>query len=236
MYLELIILLVLGTFILIFISTALLERQQLHDFVLAPTTEPTRDSSYFEAMNVAAGRLGFASAGVFVQNRASRMYQAQVAIWISPDRATLLRIGGGTTARVPIKRTILTSLVEPDRIIQTQDDFGIADLSGLTSRKIVLNADLDEMLACHCERLASCPGTKRSFSPGAALADWQSIQEMRAQQMVRLGLAKFLNQEQSVWRHTLKGAWLKYFEGFRSQLAEGKAQKERISKKRPGAT
>jgi hypothetical protein len=234
MYLEVIVLGVLGLFILVFVSTALIEKQPLDDFVPPSADAPTKDSAYFEAMNDAARRMGFAAAGVFVQARNSKLYQARLALWVSPHREILLQVGGGTTARVPIRRTIMTSVVEPNRIIQTQDDFGMADLSGLTDRKIVLNADLDELLACHRARLISCGGSKRGFSAAAALAERRSIHEMKAQQVVRLGLGRFLNQEQTVWRHTLKGAWLQYFEGFRSQLAEGKAQMERVSRKRPG--
>ena len=236
MYVELIIWGALAAFILLFVSTAFLEKQRLHDFVPAPGDEPTTDSPYFNAMNDAALRLGFTSAGVFIQNRASKMYRAKVAVWISPEREILLRIAGGKTARVPIRRTLLISIVQSDHILQTQDDFGMADLSGLTGREVVLNADLDELLVRHRQRIASNSGSKRLFSPSNALYDWESIEAMKSQQMARLGLIKFLNREESVWRHTLKGAWLQYYKGLRGQLAEGKSQIERVSRKRPGST
>jgi hypothetical protein len=236
MYLELIIWTIIGAFILLLVTTCLLEKLHIHDFVPAPGGEPSTDSSYFSAMNDAAKRLGFTAAGVFIQKRNSQVYQAQVALWLSPERDILLQVGGGKTAGVYIKRTILSSIIESEQIIQTQDDFGMADLSGLTRRKILVNADLDELLSCHHERLASCLGQKRSFSVGTAFADWESIRAMKAEQMARMGLAKFLNREQTIYRHTLKGAWLQYYKGFRSQLAEGKDQTERIFKKRPGST
>src|SRR2546426_11358121 len=103
MYLELIILAALGAFIIVFVSTAFLEKQRLHDFVPVSADEPTTDSSYFNAMNVAAARLGFRPAGVFVQKRASVLYQARMAVWVSSDQNILLLVGGGKTARVPIK-------------------------------------------------------------------------------------------------------------------------------------
>jgi len=235
MYLELIIWTIVGAFILLLVTTCLLEKLHIHDFVPAPSGEPVTDSSYFGAMNDAAKRLGFEAAGVFTQKRNSRIYQAHLALWVSPGRDILLQVCGGKTAGVFIKRTILSSIIEPEQIIQTQDDFGMADLSGLTHRKILVNADLDELLACHHERLASCLGQRRSFSVGTAFADWESIHAMKAEQMVRMGLAKFLNREQTIYRHTLKGAWLQYYKGFRRQLTEGKEQAGRISKKRPGS-
>jgi len=72
------------------------------------------------------------------------------------------------------------------------------------------------------------------FSPGEALAACEEMQEMKAIQMEKLRLGKFLNRDRTVWRHTLKGALLSCFKGFRAQLEEGKAQKDRIRIKRPG--
>lgn len=60
------------------------------------------------------------------------------------------------------------------------------------------------------------------------------MQAMKAAGMERLGLSKFVNVERTVWRYTLKGAWISYSKGFRKQLAEGKMQMERVKLKRPG--
>jgi len=78
MYLELAILLLLGAFIALLVSTALLEKLRIHDFIPAPPENGVIDSPYFIAMNEAARRLGFTTAGVFVQNR-SKGYRAQLA-------------------------------------------------------------------------------------------------------------------------------------------------------------
>ena len=234
LYIELAIYLLIGAFIILLVSTAWLERQHIRDFVPALPETSTTGSSYFAAMNEAAGRLGFSSAGEFVQNRGSRLYRARLALWISPDGQTLVRIGGGKTAGVPVKRTSLTSFVEPGRIIETSDDFAMTDLSGLTDRKVVLNADLDELFARHEERLAQFPGIKRAFSTADALAAFEAMQAMKVTQMEKLGLGRFLNHDRTVWRHTLKGAILTYFKGFRAQFAEGKSQSDRIVLKRPG--
>src|ERR1700722_10337480 len=100
MYLELIIWGIVGAFIILFVTTALLEKIHLHDFIPTPSGKPLAGSPYFNAMNDAAKKLGFMAAGVFVQNRKSRIYQAQVALWVSPERDILLQIGGGKTAGI----------------------------------------------------------------------------------------------------------------------------------------
>jgi hypothetical protein len=50
MYLELAVLLLLGSFIVPLVSTALLEKQRIRDFVPAPPGQETTDSPYFIAM------------------------------------------------------------------------------------------------------------------------------------------------------------------------------------------
>jgi hypothetical protein len=58
---------------------------------------------------------------------------------------------------------------------------------------------------------------------------------MKAQQNARLGFIRFVAPDQTIWRHTLKGAWLQFSKGFRGSLAEAERQKDRSSIKRPGA-
>lgn len=231
----LIILAIIGGFIALFIAVVLLEKIHINDFVPAPNGNPLPDTPYFTAMNDAARRFGFTAAGIFIQNRGSRLYRAQIALWVSPEQDTLLQICGGTTASVPVKRTMLASVLSSNQIIQTQDDAATVDLSGLTDQKILIRADLDELLSCHRKRLASDIGQKRTFSAQTAFSDWQSIRRMKAEQMARLGFVKFLNQGQTIYRHTPRGAWLQYQKGLRGQLAEAETQLDRASMKRPGS-
>lgn len=149
MHFELIIWAIVGVFILIFVTTGFLEKVYLNDYDLAPGGEPLADTPYFKAMNDGAKRLGFAPAGVYVQSRKSRIYQSRIALWVSPERDILLQVCGGKTAGVPIRRTILASIISSDQIIQTQDHPAAIDLSGLTDQRMLLNADLDELISCH---------------------------------------------------------------------------------------
>lgn len=234
LYLEIAIVVVVGGFALLFILTVLLEKQLIHEYV-PRTPEPTdANSPYFIAMNQAAQQLGFAPAGLFAQERGSKIYQARLALWLSPDRQTILRVAGGTTIGVKIRRSILTTLIEPDRIIETSDEYGGPEMSGLSDRVVVMNAHLEELHTRHMERVAAVPGTRRTFSAEAAMAACEEMQAMKAAQMEKLGLGKFLNPQRTIWRHTLKGALLSYFKGFRSQLAQAKAQAHRAQLKRPG--
>jgi len=230
----LIVLAIIGAFIVLFITVCLLEKIHINDFVPATGGEPLADTTYFNVMNDTAKRLGFTAAGVFTQSRSSRVYRAQVALWVSPEQNVLMQICGGKTAGVPIKRTILSSVLTSNQILQTQDNASTVDLSGLTDQKLLLNADLHELVSCHRQRLESCGDQIRTFSNGTAFSDWDSIRRMKAEQMARMGLVKFVNQQETIYRHTFRGAWLQYRQGFRSQLAEAMAQADGNPRKRPG--
>jgi len=224
-----------GAFIVLFVIVCLLEKVHLDDFVPAPGGEALTDSPYFAAMNDAAKRLGFVPAGVLIQSRGSRIYQAQIALWVSPEGDILLQIAGGKTAGVTVKRTILYSVLSTNQILQTQDSASVVDLSGLTDHKLLVHADLDELLSCHRERLASRLEGKRTFAAGTAYSDRQSILRMRAEEMERMGLVKFLNQRQTIYRYTFAGAWLQYQKGLRAQTAEAISQADGNIRRRPGS-
>jgi hypothetical protein len=229
-------LVIVGAFSVLFVMAARLEKLHLNDFIPKASGEPLADSPYFNAMNDAAKRLGFTAAGVFIQNLSSRTYRAHVALWVSPDQDILLQIAGGKTGGVPVQRTILVSVFSSNQIIQTQDRAAAADLSGFTDQQILIDADLDELCSCHRERLASYVEQKRPFSSETAFSDWESIRRMRVEEIARMGLAKFLNQERTIYRYTLKGAWLQYCKGLLGPLAEAKNQVDRMPKMRPGSS
>jgi hypothetical protein len=234
MYVELAILAVVGLFAAVFISTSFLEKQVVRDFVPVTPDTPALNQPYFAAMNDVARQLGFIPAGEFRQHRNSKVYQARLALWVSTDGQLLVRVGGGKTAGLTIRRTTVTSFVEPGRIVETMDEFSTTDLTGLTDQEVVLNADLLELLGRHLARLALYPGSRRIFTPQDGLAAYEAMQAMRAVEMERQGLGRFVNAERSVWRHTWKGAWLSCSKGLKRQMAEGKVQQHRIHKQRPG--
>src|SRR5262245_679033 len=190
MYLELAKLTVVMVFAIAFITISRLEKVPIRDFIACDADTLRIDQPYFIAMNNAARQLGFVFAGEFRQDRRSRVYRVRLALWVSPDGQLLLRVAGGKTAGVPVRQTMVTRFVEPDRIVETADDFGTADITGLTDREVWLNADLEELLTRHLERMAKYAGPKRGFSPHAAFAAYLAIQAMRSIEMVRQGLGE----------------------------------------------
>ena len=221
-------------FFILFFLTACFEKLEIEQFVPAQYGRPPELSKYFHAMAASARELGFTDLGLFVQNRGSKVYAAVLGFQLSPDSRILLRIGAGKTLGVRIRRTTLISRLTDGRFLETADDFGSWDLSGLTEKEVVLNAHLPELLENHRRRLATATSSPREFPRSNILAVYQEMESDKAEQLGRLGLARPLNLQHTTWRYTMKGAWRQYFHGFRRQLADGKKQADRVRLKRPG--
>ena len=219
---------------LMFFFTGLLEKQCIQQFKPANPDSLPGPSSYCRVMAETARELGFEPLGTFVQDRGSRVYAAIIYFWLSPDARTLARIGGGKTLGVPIRRTVLISRFASGEIFETSDEFGGIDLSGLTQKEIVMNAGLRELYDYHKARLATTRDTPQTFPRSGILAVQEKMELDKAERLGRLGLARPLNIQQTIWKYTIKGAWQIYFMGYKKQLAEAKRQAGRVRMKRPG--
>jgi hypothetical protein len=230
---EILLVISIGFFLMLFF-TSLLEKQHIQQFrAVNPDMLPPL-SPYCLAMSQNAQELDFEPLGTFLQDRGSKAYAAIVSFWLSPDAQTLARIGGGKILGVSIRRTTLTSRFASGQMFETTDEFGTLDLSGLAERKIVMNAGLRELYACHRARLAAAQEEPQNFSRGGILAVYEEMELAKAERLEKLGLAKSVNMQHTIWRYTIRGAWQVYFKSYRAQLAAGKSQLERTKLKRPG--
>jgi hypothetical protein len=219
---------------LLFFGVALCEKQFLKEYVPADFNLLPEPSAYFLEMNRVARELGFEYAGAFKQERANRMYQAYMACWVSPDHSTLARIGAGKTMGVAIRRTGLASYFPDSRLLETTDEFGTHDLSGVTDRKIVVNAGLWELWQVHRQRLAAEQAAPHAFRADNVLGVHETMQGLKASRLEKMGLAHFINPERTVFRYTVRGAWLTCTKGMLVQSRQGREQAFRAEIKRPG--
>jgi hypothetical protein len=231
--------LLLGAFIVfcflaIFI-TATLEKYPIRQYQPGSPGEVCPPSAYFLAMNEAAQNFGFRHCGNFLQSRGSSLYRCCISLWLSPDQRSLVIVGGGKLAKIDYKRTFFLSVAEDGKEILTVDDFGLSDLSHFREIDTVYHASLEELNSRHMARLAIWPAPLREFSPARCLEQYEDLGKVRAETMVLLGLAKFIDPSESAYRHTLKGAWLKAYQGYIKGLENANLQKERQKIKRPGS-
>jgi hypothetical protein len=185
-------------------------------------------------MNDAASTLNFQPVGLFRQDRQSSNYRSCLSFWLSPDKTSLLCIGGGKVARIDYKRTMLISRISGNESVVSVDTFGSEDLSGTRDVQVLMNADLWELNHFHLERLAAARGELIPFSADNILREFEIWNQVRADRLVEFGLAKYLTPEHNDWRFTTKGAWRYAFRAYFTGLKKAQAQSDRASKTRPG--
>jgi hypothetical protein len=210
------------------------ETQRVRDFVPAASHQLPRPLLYAVVMNQAATLSGFQPGGVFAKDRKGRPYQVGLHLWLSPDNISLLCVFSGKLVFLPYKRTVVMSRFAADRILVTTDALTPEDLSGTMDIEIVLNADFRELMARHSFRLAASGVSPQPFLPGNLLAEFEQIYRIRAEHLVALGLARFLDPSRNEWRFTLKGAWLNAYLTHTKGLQKAQAQRERMKMTRPG--
>jgi len=214
--------------------TACLEKHVIRQFQPGAPEEVCPPSGYFRAMNESAAQAQLIHCGNYVQSRSSSLYRCCLSLWLSPDHQTLVVVGGGKLAKIDHKRTFFVSVTQDGTEMITVDDFGIVDPSDLRNIDVVYNADFAELSSRHAQRLAMMPGPWRPFSPTRCLEQYEDLLKVRAEHMVTLGLAKFIDRTESTWRYTMKGAWISAYHGYFKGLEKAKAQSHRQGKKRPG--
>lgn len=213
---------------------ARLEKRWISDFKPCDKKDLPKPSAYTKAMNDMAIRQGFKCRGWFRQYR-SKLCRGIATMWISEDALTLLVVGGGRIAGIKFKATFLYSKPSDAPVLITSDEPGERDLSGMTDKQFLLNADLTELYDLHKQRMGGWEGLLEPFDGSSPLREYESIYRRSVQAFVDYGLAKYLDFAQNEWRYTLKGAVLSYFQGWRTSYQEAKNQKERLTSiKRPG--
>jgi hypothetical protein len=215
--------------------TATIEKYYIRQFQPGRPEEAAPPSAYFLAMNEAAAKLGLRHCGDFVQSRGSSLYRSCLTLWLSSDQLTLVVVGGGKLARIDYKRTFFLSVTEDGREIITVDDFGLTDLSQIREIDVVYNANLMELEERHSQRLTVQSRPLKPFPPHRCLEVYEDLSKVRAEKLVSLGLARFLDPAESVWRYTFKGAWIVAYHAHFKNLQKAKLQMDRAKIKRPGS-
>jgi hypothetical protein len=210
------------------------EKHPIRQYAPGAPEDAGPPSGYFRAMNEAAARHGLRYGGDYLQKRESSLYKCCISLWLTPDQGTLVMVWGGKMARVDYKRTLFISLTSDGREIITMDDFGIEDLSGIRAIEVVYRADFEELVGRHAQRLAQPGVSVRPFSESRLMDQYEDLGRVRAEQMMRLGLVKFLDIQETCWRYTVKGAFVNAYRSFIKGLEKAKLQKDRARKKRPG--
>jgi hypothetical protein len=171
--------------------------------------EPVRITDYAKAVNQEAGRRGFLTYGHFFDGK-GKIYKLRYDFWLAPDKMVLAMVGGGTMAGIPLQATWMYTRLQDGRSIVTIDDPKAADSdpTGMTDQLILANADFAELLERHRQRIAAALPPAIPYSESDALADHRNSRSARADALVEMGLAKYLDDQNQWYKYTVKGAFL----------------------------
>jgi hypothetical protein len=218
---------------------ALYEKRYVRNYALLDTGGKLRSPHdpgphpYMDSVNEEAGQMGFEFGGIYV--RATKgAAKFRVAVWRSPERDILVRVTIVKAGPLQQKLTTLVSQVG-SRYLITADDFSEDDISGMLDYEVRLNAHFPELLKLHEDRLARADDTVVYFVAENMVEDLDSIQLERARHMIKLGYARFRDDEQSVWSYTVKGAMHLYFRSYFKQILRALPMFHRQWHRRPGS-
>jgi hypothetical protein len=196
----------------------LFERMPIHQFErIADGPEPN-DSEFAAPANAAAQSLGLICAGTYKQSRGGA-YQCLQTFWYSPDYTTQITVGGGKILNTFYKKLRLSSECG-DRILETTNEYGLTDMSGLIDREVIMDGSLRTLYALHVSRLAveAEPATAFDVDP---LQEQERMLLRTYQASAERGWMRPLDHQQSVFKYTLKAGLYQSTIGFWSSVRRG---------------
>jgi len=197
--------------------------------------DPLPATEYTEFTNRNALRSGFTPLGSFYHAK-TKLYRVRYNAWLSPDRVVLAWVGGGTVASILLNATWLFTRLRDGRCLLTIDDpkAGDSDLSGLTDQAVVRNADFEELLAKHRQRVESATEPAEPYSNNDPIGDHRAFLAFRTERLEERGLVRFLDAERTSWKYGVVGAIMVAVRTTLRQYRQSFENRGREAIRRPG--
>ena len=235
MYILLAFALLIGGLALAVIITGLCERQRLTgDVEPAQPPYPWAASRYWEATRADAIRLGLQHGGDFATKKNASAVKGLASMFLSPDQQVIVSISSASLVGAKVKKTVLRSKFANGRVLESSDNSGAWDLSGVIDRSVLLNAGIEELMGMHLQRVRSSGTSPMPFSPTAVLDEFENIDLDRGRRLVLLKLARWADPQQTSIRLTLRGS-LMLVRKMISEMGKLRAQQHRAAIKRAGS-
>ncbi|QDV20290.1 hypothetical protein Pan153_49650 [Gimesia panareensis] len=197
----------LGGFFVLIVAVCLWEKQPIQPFYFP---DPGQEYPPVEAVtraNQQAARLGFEH-GCLCHFGKAKMYKVRYDFWITPDCSVISTVSGGTILNIPTKGIWFFTKSAEGRVLATTNEIGEQDISGVMEQSTWTDYEFEALYRKHLQRLKEI--AVEPFEADKPLAGYFEIRKMRADQLIRQADAYYLNEEELVWRYTLKGA-LKFY-------------------------
>lgn len=207
LYLTLGAVVLIGGFFLFFFVTCMYERQRLSGDV-EPAAEPFPYAPipYWKATRGDALKFGLQHGGDFATRKDTSVVKGLMSLFITQDRLVIAAIVSGSIAAAKTKKTILRSRLATGRVIESSDEGGTEDLSGVIERAILVNAGIVELMAFHIQRIKATGAAALPFKTESLLHEYEKMDLARGERLVLLGLARWADWQQTSIRMTFRGA------------------------------
>ncbi len=187
-------------FVVVLFVAALVEKNRVR--VLEPLGDDHAPSSRKAlGLDEEAHRAGLLFVGAFRDNESS-LLKVNCSIYLSEDGLVMMVVPSAT-------RTIgyrLYSQMADDVWLETGQVTGGSDLSNYRLSAVLPDCNLEQVLHYHRDRVAAYDAEPIPFDPETLIDDLYRHDRRRAEDAVARGLATWTDDQQRVWRHTLRGA------------------------------
>jgi len=207
-YIVLGIVALVALFILVFVTACLGERQYLTgDVEPVSAPYPYPPSCYWEITRENAAKIGLEHAGDFATKQNTTMVKGLQSMFISRDRQVIVAIVSGSTAGAKLKKTVLRTKMVNGRILESTDNPGMKDLSGVVDHAMLYNAGIAELVDFHTQRIQRTGMTPVAFKPNSVLQEYERMDLDRGARWVLQGLARWVDPQQTSIRMTVRGTF-----------------------------
>ena len=213
----------IALFVVAIFCVSLWEKHQVRTHSPGQTIDQSQFGSYLAQRHAEMLELGIVDLSVHRHLR----FKLIAVCGFTSDRAILVHSGEGKLAGMAAKQSWLYSWLRGGEVLVTTDSFDEGDPSGLTKSKRVINARLPKLLSVHRDRLARSGDCVVGFSSHEGPEALEAIGRSRAERLVDMGRAQWLDGEQTTWQYTLKGG-LSIVGQFSRQLGTGLLQFWRV--------
>ena len=181
----------------------------------APADESMERTSYMTDAAARAQALRFKPIAALCAAKGG-VYRIRYELWLSGDGETLLLIGGGRLAAIPVNGSWLFTRLSNGRCVVTLDEEkgSEPDLTGLVDEDVRQGASLEALLTEHGRRVAAARVPPLPYSERDALAEHRDFMKGRIEVLVTTGYARYADPMQSAWTYTPRGALLSTWRGY----------------------
>ena len=223
-------------FFMFLIITSMCERQRMTgDIEPAQEPYPYPPSPYWQETRRSALQSGLHFAGDFATRKDASVVKGLQAMFITEDRMVIVAVISGGFAGAKLKKTVLRSRLQDGRALESSDNPGLGDLSGVMERAVLLNAGVHELLLFHRHRIEASGSSAAPFNVNNVEGEFERLDLEKAERWVGAGLARWGDPGHTCVRLTLKGSLANIQQSLFGEGAKLNKQSHRINVPRAGS-